>query len=78
MTKAEIIAEVEKRLGLLDEKAKRPVEMAMELMERLPATEPEPQWQGENPPFSKMAELTKEERLSIMDELATANHDWLE
>lgn len=43
MTKAEIIAEVEKRLGLLDEKAKRAVEMAMELMERLLKTEPKPQ-----------------------------------
>ncbi|MFN3422507.1 MAG: hypothetical protein ACK40X_12365 [Armatimonadota bacterium] len=43
MAKADIIAEVEKRLGPLDEKAKRAVEMAIELMEQLPTTKPEPQ-----------------------------------
>lgn len=78
MTKADIIAEVEKRLGPLDEKAKQAVEMAIALMERPTMPMPEPQWQGENPPFEEMAKLPEEERIRIMDELADANHDWLE
>ncbi|MFN4179276.1 MAG: hypothetical protein ACK4I8_03095 [Armatimonadota bacterium] len=78
MTKAEIIAEVEKRLGPLDERAKQVIEVVMDLVEKRAAMPTELKWQGENPPFEEMAKLTEEERIRIMDELATANHEWLE
>ncbi len=78
MTKADIIAEVEKRLGPLDEKAKRAVEMAMELMERLPTTKPEPKWQGENPSFDQAAKMLPRERGMLLQALEQQNREWLE
>jgi hypothetical protein len=78
MTRAEIIAEVEKRLGPLDEKAKRAIEMAMELMGQLPMTKPEPQWQGENPSLDQAAKLSPRERGRLLQALERQNREWLE
>ncbi|MCS6858698.1 MAG: hypothetical protein NZT92_00075 [Abditibacteriales bacterium] len=81
MTKTEIFAELERRLGPLDEPIKRAVEAALELL-RQPDDDapsvPPLVFQGENPPFAEMANLPEEERIRIMDELADLNHDWLE
>ncbi len=78
MTVEAILKEVEKRLGELDEKAKEAVKLAVKLAqgETLPE-QPEPQWQGENPPFDEMAKLDIEERSKIMNELEQRNMDWL-
>ena len=78
MTVEAILKEVEKRLGELDEKAKEAVKLAVKLAqgETLPE-QPEPQWQGENPPFDEMAKLDIEERSKIMSELEQRNMDWL-
>ncbi|MCX7969556.1 MAG: hypothetical protein N3B10_13870 [Armatimonadetes bacterium] len=78
MTVDEILREIEKRLGGLDEKAKEAVKLAVKLAqgETLPE-QTEPQWQGENPPFDEMAKLDIEERSRIMNELERRNMDWL-
>ncbi|MFN4179275.1 MAG: hypothetical protein ACK4I8_03090 [Armatimonadota bacterium] len=78
MTKSKIIAEVEKRLGPLDERAKRAIEMAMELMEQLPKTKPEPQWQGENPSLDEAVKLSPRERGRLLQALEQQNREWLE
>ncbi len=78
MTVEAILREVEKRLGELDEKAKEAVKLAVKLAqgETLPE-QPEPQWQGENPPFDEMAKLDMMERSKIMWELERLNREWL-
>lgn len=78
MTKADIIAELEKRLGQLDEKTKQAIEMAVELAEQPAVLPPEPKWQGENPPFEEMAKLDIDTRSHIMQELQERNRQWLE
>ncbi len=78
MTVEAILKEVEKRLGELDEKAKEAVKLAVKLAqgETLPE-QPEPQWQGENPPFDEMAKLDMMERSKVMWELERLNREWL-
>ncbi len=81
MTKTEIFAELERRMGPLDETAKQVVDVTLELVgqpdDDAPSVPPLT-FQGENPPFAEMVKLSEEERLRIMDELADINNDWLE
>ncbi len=78
MTVDEILKEVEKRLGELDEKAREAVKLAVELaQEKAPKEPTEPIWQGENPPFDEMAKLDIEGRSRIMNELEERNKEWL-
>ncbi|MCS7265783.1 MAG: hypothetical protein NZ805_13230 [Armatimonadetes bacterium] len=78
MTKEEIVAEVEKAIGPLNERDKQVIEAVTDLIQKKLALPTEPKWQGENPPLEQMLKLTDEERIRIMDELADANRDWLE
>lgn len=72
----DIIAELEKRLGPLDEKAKKAVELALKMTEGKEAEEIE--WQGENPPFDIAAEMSLGERSQILESLERRNLRWLE
>ncbi|MCS7263443.1 MAG: hypothetical protein NZ805_01270 [Armatimonadetes bacterium] len=78
MTVDEIVREVEKQLGELDERAKEAVKLAVKLAqgETLPEQD-ESQWQGENPPFEEMAKLEMMERSKVMWELKRINQKWL-
>ncbi|MCS7187355.1 MAG: hypothetical protein RMK89_10430 [Armatimonadota bacterium] len=74
MTTEEIIAEIEKRLGTLDERAREAVELALQLAEgRLQL-----RWQGKNPSWDEWQRMSEEERLKVMDELEQRNRKWLE
>ncbi len=85
MTKQDILSELERQMGPLDERARRAAMTALDLA--VPTAtqllEPAPsqqalEWEGKNPPFEEMAKLPEEERIRIMDELSDANADWLE
>ncbi|MDW8030077.1 MAG: hypothetical protein RMK94_16995 [Armatimonadota bacterium] len=78
MTKEEIVAEVEKVIGPLDERTKQAIELAMKLIEQ--RTEPtcELQWQGENPSFEEASKLSPKERGQILQALERRNRTWLE
>jgi len=70
----EIIAEVEKRLGTLDERAREAVELALQLAEE----KLQLRWQGENPTWDEWQRMDEEERMKVMDELEERNRKWLE
>ena len=72
----DIIAEVEKRLGPLDEKARKAVELALAMAEG-EKTE-EVAWQGENPPFEVAAKMPPQQRGRLLQELEQLNRKWLE
>jgi len=73
----DIIAEIEKRLGPLDEKAKRAVELAVTMTAHREGAE-EVEWQGENPPFDLAAKMSPQERGRLLQELEQLNRRWLE
>lgn len=77
MTDVDIVAEVERRLWPLDERAKEAVKVAVELARQTdrPA---EPKWQGENPTVEEALKLDEVERILLMDKLSDRNADWLE
>jgi hypothetical protein len=77
MSVEEVLREVEKQLGELDERAKEAVKLALKLAQGEVAKVAEPVWQGENPPFKEMANLGIEERSRIMNELEERNREWL-
>jgi hypothetical protein len=77
MSVEEVLREVEKQLGELDERAKEAVKLALKLAQGEVAKVAEPVWQGENPPFEEMANLGIEERSRIMNELEERNREWL-
>ena len=70
----EIIAEIEKRLGTLDERAREAVELALQLAEE----KLQLRWQGENPTWDEWQRMDEEERMKVMDELEERNRKWLE
>ncbi len=72
----DIIAEVEKQLGPLDEKARKAVELALAMAEGEKAEELA--WQGENPPFEVAARMSLEERSQLLEALERRNLRWLE
>ncbi|MFA0783481.1 hypothetical protein [Fervidibacter sacchari] len=74
MTVDEIIAEVEKRMGALDERTKQAVTLALQLAEQQGL----PKWQGENPTWDEWQRMSEEERQAVMDELEQRNRVWLE
>jgi hypothetical protein len=74
MTVDEILAEVEKRMGALDERAKQAVTLALQLAEQHGL----PKWQGENPTWDEWQRMSEEERQAVMDELEQRNRVWLE
>jgi hypothetical protein len=77
MSVEEVLREVEKQLGELDERAKEAVKLALKLAQGEVTKVAEPVWQGENPPFEEMANLGIEERSRIMNELEERNREWL-
>ena len=77
MSVEEVLREVEKQLGELDERAKEAVKLALKLAQGEVTKVAEPVWQGENPPFEQMANLGIEERSRIMNELEERNREWL-
>ena len=74
MTVDEILAEVEKRMGALDERTKQAVTLALQLAEQHGL----PKWQGENPTWDEWLQMSEEERQAAMDELEQRNRVWLE
>jgi len=74
MTVDEILAEVEKRMGALDERTKQAVTLALQLAEQQGL----PKWQGENPTWDEWQRMSEEERQVVMDELEQRNQVWLE
>jgi hypothetical protein len=70
----EIFAEIEKRLGTLDERAKEAVKLALKLVEE----KFHPTWQGENPTWNEWQRMNEEKRGRVMDELEQRNREWLE
>lgn len=74
MTTKEIIAEVEKRLGTLDERTREAIELALQLAEESLHL----RWQGENPTWEEWQQMSEEERLKVMDGLEAGNRKWLE
>jgi len=74
LTVDEILAEVERRLGALDERTKQAVTLALQLAEQQGL----PKWQGENPTWDEWQRMSEEERQSVMDELEQRNRVWLE
>jgi hypothetical protein len=81
MTKAEIFAELERRLGPLDETVKQVVDVTLALVgqpdDDAPSVPPLA-FQGENPPFEEMAALDIDTRSHVMQELEDRNQQWLE
>ncbi len=80
VTKEQVLAEIERRLGGLDEKSREAARLALELMMPEPesSSPTPPEWQGENPPFEEMAKLSLEERGKVMSPLEEPNTSWLE
>jgi hypothetical protein len=74
LTVDEILAEVEKRMGALDERTKQAVTLALQLAEQHGL----PKWQGENPTWDEWQRMSEEERQATMDELEQRNRVWLE
>jgi len=74
MTVDEILAEVERQMGALDERAKQAVTLALRLAEQHGL----PKWQGENPAWDEWLQMSEEERQAVMDELEQRNRVWLE
>jgi hypothetical protein len=74
ITVDEILAEVEKRMGALDERTKQAVTLALQLAEQHGL----PKWRGENPTWDEWQRMSEEERQSVMDELEQRNRVWLE
>jgi hypothetical protein len=74
MTVDEILAEVERRMGALDERTKQAVTLALQLAEQHGL----PKWQGENPTWDEWQRMSEEERQAVMDELEQRNRVWLE
>jgi hypothetical protein len=74
LTVDEILAEVEKRMGALDERTKQAVTLALQLAEQHGL----PKWQGENPTWDEWQRMSEEERQAAMDELEQRNRVWLE
>ena len=74
MTVDEILAEVERQMGALDERAKQAVTLALQLAEQHGL----PKWQGENPTWDEWQRMSEEERQAVMDELEQRNRVWLE
>jgi hypothetical protein len=73
----DIIAEIEKQLGPLDEKARKAVELAVAMA--APQKEAgEVEWQGENPPFDLAAKMPPQQRGRLLQELEQLNRKWLE
>jgi hypothetical protein len=73
----DILAEIEKQLGPLDEKARKAVELAVTMT--APQKEAEGvEWQGENPPFELAAKMSLEERSQLLEALERHNYRWLE
>ncbi|MFA0732390.1 MAG: hypothetical protein LKKZDAJK_001100 [Candidatus Fervidibacter sp.] len=72
----DIIAEIEKQLGPLDEKARKAVELALAMAEDEKAEELT--WQGENPPFEMAAKMPPQQRGRLLQELEQLNRKWLE
>ena len=70
----EIFAEIEKRLGTLDEQARKAVKLALKLVEE----KFHPPWQGENPTWNEWQRMNEEKRERVMDELEQRNREWLE
>lgn len=73
----DILAEIEKRLGPLDEKARKAVELAVTMTAPQKEAE-EVEWQGENPPFDLAAKMPPQERGRLLQELEQLNLKWLE
>ncbi|MFA0758908.1 MAG: hypothetical protein NOOUEUKL_001577, partial [Candidatus Fervidibacter sp.] len=73
----DIIAEIEKQLGPLDEKARKAVELAVTMTAPQKEAE-EVEWQGENPPFDLAAKMSLEERSQLLEALERRNYRWLE
>lgn len=79
MTKEEILMEMEKQMGPLDQKAREAVRAAVDLIEHTPAPAyAESTFQGENPPFDVAARLSLDERSQLLHELTEQNRAWLE
>jgi hypothetical protein len=74
MTVDEILAEVERQMGALDERTKQAVTLALQLAEQHGL----PKWQGENPTWDEWLQMSEEERQAAMDELEQRNRVWLE
>jgi len=74
ITVDEILAEVEKRMGALDERTKQAVTLALQLAEQHGL----PKWRGENPTWDEWQRMSEEEQQAAMDELEQRNRVWLE
>jgi hypothetical protein len=74
MTVDEILAEVERQMGALDERTKQAVTLALQLAEQHGL----PKWRGENPTWDEWQRMSEEERQAAMDELEQRNRVWLE
>jgi hypothetical protein len=70
----EILAEVERQMGALDERTKQAVTLALQLAEQHGL----PKWQGENSTWDEWQRMSEEERQATMDELEQRNRVWLE
>ncbi|MBI3950074.1 MAG: hypothetical protein HY314_06430 [Acidobacteria bacterium] len=81
MTKEELLIELERRLGPLDQKTRGVVSVTVDLIQQSQssptASVPEPQFQGENPPYPVAAQLSLEDRARVLNELEERNRDWL-
>jgi hypothetical protein len=85
MTQAQILAELERQMGPLDERAKKVAARTLALLETRATgeetsdlSEPEGAFQGENPPFAEIARLGLTERGRVMQALASTNRAWLQ
>ncbi len=90
MTREELLHELEKRVGPLDEKARAAVDAALDLVsqqetpdathmsETPTAGRQAVVFQGENPPFEEAARMSPEERQQALNELEERNRDWLQ
>jgi len=81
MTKEEILVELERRLGPLDERAREAIRATVDLIEPAPSPPPawltEPGFQGENPVFDPSTPTNLEARRPVLHALEEMNQDWL-
>jgi hypothetical protein len=84
MMKEEIIAELEKRLGPLNEQARIVANATLDVVESRQGVGEsgmvtrERAFQGENPPFEETAHMDIDERSRLMEALRQRNRAWLE
>jgi hypothetical protein len=85
MTRQDLLIELERQMGPLDERVQRAVSIVLD-WDRSAAEQPRKplpspsawEWQGENPSFAEMARRSAQERGRILKELEQRNRLWLE